>query len=889
MSSFFNLFNPLNTDPEVLKGISPSHSATNYLITTSDAKGVRLFEIFDQKCTKNWVLPPKLKFHGQVEQHPVSSRFYGVTQSKKELVSWEEHTVDLSSCRKSEQFPSDVCAVFPLKLTDCNAETLVVLKNGQVFGCDGQLRRKEVFALKSTLQLSEEQKTSLPQQHFNQPFIEWTSVQHLPLRSKTSAPEVLVVALYALNFFAPATTTSSSASSSSSLPSNPTKPTIHTIYELRLSVLSRDADHSLILLREKSIPFAKGGERILSCSVEPDSTLFSVFWTSNSWELLDFQGVSSTKFSTDEVTYNSLVKLDRHIPGFIMGQSKGSVASEPSAKTAHSLVSAPVNPFCNTAGVITTFISKSHFAIIGKRTDNFQHIMVWDTTYGGIVMKQIVPMNEQQLDQVQAIATSSDSGLSLSSSSSSSSSSSQSKTASSGTSRIAVGNHVLNQVVVSGDHSWIAIRTSHQNTTQISISPLHLDSASLSSVIGSVSQSVDYLAPRSTSSAVAKKQSVMPAPTQSGVNLLSFLNRVEFGVRPPRVIDETVAITDDATADKQPISQIKVERSFAYQWKPHDWNTYSMHTDAPSMKNILAASSPKDLLALAIPFFEAHAYFMPQHDTKVKDSFKAKKNKEVVMIPAKVKELLKKEETRYKVADQFAHDLVLKALQLSAWDLFPFLFRTNTLSASMFPQLLPTLIAKDLTVLVADAIKYVQDVPENQIVEVLKYFLVSETKEMKFLKSRLSYLSSHGLKPDLSNDQYLNLVIARSLNTTLMAHEMNKLTVEEVQQLLTYLRKWLKIYGQVVKPSAQLRLAVPPLANIIAWTNLVLDSRLIDFLLSPSLAPVIVSLQKEVSAFSNTCSSLVGLKGTILHIGAQSPKPPRPCDRVPAEGGLGLF
>lgn len=126
-------------------------------------------------------------------------------------------------------------------------------------------------------------------------------------------------------------------------------------------------------------------------------------------------------------------------------------------------------------------------------------------------------------------------------------------------------------------------------------------------------------------------------------------------------------------------------------------------------------------------------------------------------------------------------------------------------------------------------------------------------------------------------------MIARPLNTTLMAHEMNKLTVEEVQQLLTYLRKWLKIYGQVVKPSGQLRLAVPPLANIIAWTNLVLDSRLIDFLLSPSLAPVIVSLQKEVSAFSDVCSSLVSLKGTILHIGAQSPIPIPPQEHYSIE------
>jgi hypothetical protein len=104
----------------------------------------------------------------------------------------------------------------------------------------------------------------------------------------------------------------------------------------------------------------------------------------------------------------------------------------------------------------------------------------------------------------------------------------------------------------------------------------------------------------------------MPAPTQSGVNLLSFLNRVEYGVRPPRVVEETVPMTDDATADKQPASQITIERSFAYQWNRHDWNTYSMHTDASSMKNILASPSSKDLLALAIPFFEAHAYFMPQ-------------------------------------------------------------------------------------------------------------------------------------------------------------------------------------------------------------------------------------------------------------------------------------
>lgn len=126
-------------------------------------------------------------------------------------------------------------------------------------------------------------------------------------------------------------------------------------------------------------------------------------------------------------------------------------------------------------------------------------------------------------------------------------------------------------------------------------------------------------------------------------------------------------------------------------------------------------------------------------------------------------------------------------------------------------------------------------------------------------------------------------MIARPLNTTLMANEMNKLTVEEVQQLLAYLRKWLKIYGQVVKPSAQLRLAVPPLANVIAWTNLVLDSRLIDFLLSPSLAPVIVSLQKEVSAFSDICSSLIGLKGSILHIGAQSPIPIPPQEHYSIE------
>lgn len=85
-------------------------------------------------------------------------------------------------------------------------------------------------------------------------------------------------------------------------------------------------------------------------------------------------------------------------------------------------------------------------------------------------------------------------------------------------------------------------------------------------------------------------------------------------------------------------------------------------------------------------------------DTKVKDSFKLRKIKKTVKIQESLKEILKKDETRYKVADQFAHDLVLKALHLSSWDLFPFLFRTNTISASMFPHLLPTLVAKDLTV-----------------------------------------------------------------------------------------------------------------------------------------------------------------------------------------------
>lgn len=62
----------------------------------------------------------------------------------------------------------------------------------------------------------------------------------------------------------------------------------------------------------------------------------------------------------------------------------------------------------------------------------------------------------------------------------------------------------------------------------------------------------------------------------------------------------------------------------------------------------------------------------------------------------------------------------------------------------------------------ADAIKYVQDVPENQVVEVLKYFLVPETKQAKFLKARFNFVSTYGLKPDISNDQYLFVILSPS-------------------------------------------------------------------------------------------------------------------------------
>ncbi len=94
--------------------------------------------------------------------------------------------------------------------------------------------------------------------------------------------------------------------------------------------------------------------------------------TSNEWELIDIQRLLGSQFSEEEIPLKDAVRFSRNIPGFIRIPSVGSKIVEPVSKMPHSLPSAPSRPLCNTCGILTTFVSKNHFAIIGNRSGNFR-------------------------------------------------------------------------------------------------------------------------------------------------------------------------------------------------------------------------------------------------------------------------------------------------------------------------------------------------------------------------------------------------------------------------------------------------------------------------------------------------------------------------------------
>ena len=263
--------------------------------------------------------------------------------------------------------------------------------------------------------------------------------------------------------------------------------------------------------------------------------------------------------------------------------------------------------------------------------------MVWDTVYGGIVMKEIVPMDEHQADQIQAMKDAEESSTSQTTTATAATTATAEHQKEVQEERIQLAKRatstflfVPQQVIVGSEGSWIAIMALFEKTTQIAISPLYLDSSSsLSSVIGSVSQSIEYLTssrallPSSSSSPSSWMSSVthsaaqqsrggnaetqlMEAPEKYSANLLYFLNRLAFGLPPPRLPRDVALSPQDSATEQAVGSPITYDRTLAFQWTPSEWSNFSSHPDSRMMQKIFSTSNLREFEDLVATLFDAH-------------------------------------------------------------------------------------------------------------------------------------------------------------------------------------------------------------------------------------------------------------------------------------------
>jgi len=145
MESIESLCFPLvECSEEDIVGISCSDSldSENILITRQH-QGIFLYKVFEKRCTRNWSVPPNIRFSCAAIQEFSSRRYFVSLEDRKSLLSWKKDDEFILQSGTTKTFSREVFAIFESKSLE--AVVLVLFNDMSIVICNELLQELAIY------------------------------------------------------------------------------------------------------------------------------------------------------------------------------------------------------------------------------------------------------------------------------------------------------------------------------------------------------------------------------------------------------------------------------------------------------------------------------------------------------------------------------------------------------------------------------------------------------------------------------------------------------------------------------------------------------------------------------------------------------------------------
>jgi len=224
-------------------------------------------------------------------------------------------------------------------------------------------------------------------------------------------------------------------------------------------------------------------------------------------------------------------------------------------------------------------------------------------------------------------------------------------------------------------------------------------------------------------------------------------------------------------------------------------------------------------------------------------------------------------------------------------EVLDFMICSKLLSVSE-TKMLPKLIEKRELGLIEKCLIHIYDIPEPDLVRLLKFFLTEAKEETikKFVEDKEEKGAKVLLEGDSPRDFFLYLITSAPRNDIFLQTSVKSLTFSEVivsslsrsfpprwethsppcywpflQVLLQFLRKMAQRHSEHLYTTLTGRVStkIPTFAQVLDWSSVVIDAHFAQLVLSKEIHPLLKDLQQVVTQEVDCCDKMETLPGRL--------------------------
>ncbi|KAL6066891.1 hypothetical protein QOT17_009252 [Balamuthia mandrillaris] len=232
----------------------------------------------------------------------------------------------------------------------------------------------------------------------------------------------------------------------------------------------------------------------------------------------------------------------------------------------------------------------------------------------------------------------------------------------------------------------------------------------------------------------------------------------------------------------------------------------------------------------------------------------------------------------------FVTKAVHRCLESGFWEPLATLLHTQEVYTQSCPTLVPTLIEKDKLQLLRDLLLYCTDISDTELTRLATYFLSflehdsrketnkeSNTKVQTFLEvlQRIDVADAGKCTVVGGVNKFINMIVSKPKNDVFMLSCLRVLSIPHVMHLLSHLKSWVLYYCRTTsntKASKKMHWVIPPLANVVDWINLLIDSHLSSIILMEECHSLVREVKTVIEEELKVCEKLEDLQGYIQHL-----------------------